>query len=54
MPQARTLRQLMEIRAFNRDKLESINNNLGTALGYKSDENGNMTEIPAGTSFCPN
>jgi hypothetical protein len=35
MPQARTLADLMKIRAANRAYLDSINSNYGTALGFK-------------------
>ena len=35
MPDAQSLRDLMRIRAHNRDFLDSINGSLGTALGFK-------------------
>jgi hypothetical protein len=53
MPEARSLKDFMQIRAFNKEKLESINFNLGTAIGYKIDDNGTVTNIPAIIVFVP-
>lgn len=53
MPQARTLRDLMRIRAHNRDLLESINGNLGTALGFKKKTGQALSSEPAVIVFVP-
>ena len=47
MPQAKSLRDLMLIRAQNRDYLDSINNNLGTALGFKKRTGQPLSKEPA-------
>lgn len=54
MPEAKNLRQLLEIRDKNRDYLDSINDNLGTALGYKkyTDQSSPSNE-PAILLFVP-
>jgi len=53
MPQAKSLRDLMLIRAHNMEYLESINGNLGTALGFKKPTNRRLTNIPAILVFVP-
>ena len=53
MPQAKTPRDLMRIRAHNRDFLESINGNLGTALGFKKKTGEALSNEPAIIVFVP-
>ncbi|MDH3892442.1 MAG: hypothetical protein OEV49_15345 [candidate division Zixibacteria bacterium] len=50
--QASTLRELMIIRDQNRDKIDSINQNLGSALGFKY-KGGVSTNQPAVIIFVP-
>lgn len=47
MPEAKSLKDLMKIREFNKDKLESINSNFGTAICYNTNENGKVAKSPA-------
>lgn len=47
MPQASSLLDLMRIRAHNRSFLDSINGNLGTALGFKKRTNHAVSSDPA-------
>lgn len=53
MPQAETLRDLMRIRAHNRRFLDSINGNLGTALGFKKHTGQPLSREPAIIVFVP-
>lgn len=53
MPRAKSLRDLMLIRAQNRDYLESINSNLGTALGFKKRSGQPLSKEPAIIVFVP-
>lgn len=53
MPAAQTLKDLMRIRAHNRDFLESINGNLGTALGFKKKTGKGLSSEPAIIVFVP-
>ena len=53
MPEARSLRDLMRIRAHNRDFLDSINGTLGTALGYKKRTGEPVSDEPAIVVFVP-
>jgi hypothetical protein len=53
MPEAKSLRDLMRIRAYNREKLDAINGTLGTALGLKKPTDGELTETPAIIVFVP-
>ena len=53
MPEARNLRDLMRIRSHNRDKLDAVNGNLGTALGFKKPTDKEITDIPAIIVFVP-
>ena len=50
--EARGLNDLLRIRAANRDSIESVNGNLGTALGYKW-SNGHHTNHPCIIIFVP-
>ena len=43
--EAKSLKDLLVIRAANREKIEAVNGNLGTALGFKW-ANGQQTEHP--------
>lgn len=47
MPQAKSLLDLMRIRAHNREVLESIEGNLGTALGFKRRTGQPLSKEPA-------
>jgi len=53
MAQAKSLLDLMRIRAANRTLLDSINQNLGTALGCKKPTHGELTDQPAVIVFVP-
>ncbi|NIQ37626.1 MAG: hypothetical protein GTN81_03430 [Proteobacteria bacterium] len=53
MAQAQTLRDLMRIRAHNREFLDSINSNLGTALGFKKPTGQPLSKEPAIIVFVP-
>ncbi len=53
MAQAQTLRDLMRIRAHNRESLDSINGNLGTALGFKKRTGQPLSKEPAIIVFVP-
>jgi hypothetical protein len=53
MPQARSLKDLLRIRAANRDLIESVNDNLGSALGFKRPTGGSVTDEPAVLIFVP-
>ena len=53
MPEAKTLKDLMIIRANNRDFLDSINGNLGTALGFKRRTGQPLSNQPAILVFVP-
>lgn len=50
--EAKSLKDLLVIRAANRDKIEAVNANLGTALGFKW-TNGQQTEHPCIIIFVP-
>jgi hypothetical protein len=50
--EAKSLNDLLRIRAANRDKIEAVNGNLGTALGYKW-TNGQKTDHPCIIIFVP-
>lgn len=50
--EARSLNDLLKIRAANRDQIEAVNGNLGTALGFKW-KNGQNTGHPAIIIFVP-
>lgn len=50
--EASSLNDLMQIRSSNREQIEAVNGNLGTALGYKW-SNGERTEHPAVIIFVP-
>jgi len=53
MAEAKNLKELMIIRAHNREKLDSINSNLGTALGFKKPTDEKITNNPAIIVFVP-
>lgn len=53
MPEAKSLRDLLKIRAYNREKLDAINGNLGTAIGLKKPTDGELTDSPAIIVFVP-
>lgn len=53
MPDARSLADLMRIRAHNRDLLDSFNGSLGTALGFKKRTNEPLSRDPAVIVFVP-
>lgn len=53
MAQAKTLSDLMAIRANNRDVLDAINGTLGTALGYKKRTGQPLSKEPAIIVFVP-
>ena len=55
MTEAASLRDLLSIREANRDKLESINGTLGTALGFKHSDDPKSTDNgkPAVIVFVP-
>ncbi len=53
MSEATSLEDLMRIRAHNRAFLDSINGNLGTALGFKKPTDGDITTHPAIIVFVP-
>lgn len=53
MPEATSLRDLLRIRAANRDLIDSVNANLGSALGFKRPTGGNVTDQPAVLIFVP-
>lgn len=50
--EAKSLNDLLRIRADNRDKIEAINQNLGSALGFKW-TNGQKTDHPCVIIFVP-
>jgi hypothetical protein len=53
MPEAKSLKELMQIRAHNRDFLDSINASLGTVLGFKKPTGEELTDQPAIIVFVP-
>ncbi|MCJ7445853.1 MAG: hypothetical protein MUO26_15255 [Methanotrichaceae archaeon] len=55
MSRAKSLLDLMRIRAHppNRELLESVNNNLGTALGFKKRAGQPLSKEPAIIVFVP-
>jgi len=53
MAEAKSLKDLMRIRAHNRQYLDSINGNLGTALGFKKKTGEDLTFQPAIIVFVP-
>ena len=53
MPEAKTLRDLVRIRAHNTEFLDSINYNLGSALGFKKKTNQDLSHEPAIIVFVP-
>ena len=53
MRQAESLADLMKIRAHHRVYFDSINGNLGTALGYKKPTGGDISDEPAIIVFVP-
>ncbi len=53
MPEATSIRELMRIRVHNRQFLDSINGNLGTALGFKKKTGEDLTHQPAVIVFVP-
>ena len=53
MPEAQSLKDLMRIRAHNRELLDSINGNLGTALGFKKRTGQALSKEPAIIVFVP-
>jgi hypothetical protein len=53
MPEATSLRDLLRIRAANHDLIESVNENLGSALGFKRPTGGDVTDQPAVLIFVP-
>ena len=53
MPEAQSLRDLMRIRAHNRQFLDSINGNHGTALGFKKRTGEPISREPAVIVFVP-
>lgn len=53
MPEAASLRDLMRIRSHNRELLDSINGNLGTALGFKKPTGESLTSQSAIIVFVP-
>jgi hypothetical protein len=50
--EAQSLNDLLQIRAANKDKIEAVNGNLGTALGFKW-TNGQKTDHPCIIIFVP-
>lgn len=53
MAEAKSIGDLMRIRAQNRQFLDSINGTLGTALGYKKNTGENLSYQPAVIVFVP-
>lgn len=53
MSEAKSLKDLMRIRAHNREFLESINHNLGTAIGFKKRTGQPLSKQPAIIVFVP-
>jgi hypothetical protein len=53
MPEAQSIRDLMRIRAHNQQLLDSINGNLGTALGFKKRTGQALSSQPAVIVFVP-
>ena len=53
MAEAKSLKDLMRIRAHNREFLDSINGNLGTALGFKKKTGEEISQQPAIIVFVP-
>lgn len=53
MPEANSLEDLMRIRAHNRQLLDSINGNLGTAIGFKKRSSEPVSDQPAIIVFVP-
>jgi hypothetical protein len=53
MPEAQSLKDLMRIRSHNRQFLDSINGNLGTALGFKKQTDHPISSKPAIIVFVP-
>ena len=47
MPEAKSLRDLLRIRAANRDIIEKVSGNLGSALGFKKPTGEEVSEEPA-------
>ncbi len=53
MPEAKSLEDLMRIRAHNRQFLDDINGNLGTAVGFKKRTDEPLSKEPAIIVFVP-
>jgi len=53
MAEAKSIKDLMCIRAHNRQFLDSINGNLGTALGFKKKTGEEISQQPAIIVFVP-
>ena len=53
MAEAKSLKDLMRIRAHNRQFLDSINGTLGTALGFKKKTGEDISTQPAIIVFVP-
>ena len=53
MPAATSLDDLLRIRAANRNLIDSVNANLGSALGFKRPTGGGITAQPAVLIFVP-
>ncbi|MEE9613930.1 MAG: hypothetical protein V3W31_03120 [Thermodesulfobacteriota bacterium] len=53
MAEAKSIKELMRIRAHNREFLDSINSTLGTALGFKKKTGGDLSYQPAVIVFVP-
>lgn len=53
MPRATSLRDLLEIRHANREYIESLNENLGSALGFKRRTGEGVSDEPAVLIFVP-
>ena len=53
MPAARSLRDLLRIRAANSALIDGVNGNLGSALGFKRPTGGQVTNVPAILVFVP-
>ncbi len=53
MGEAKSLGELLRIRAANADVIERINGHLGPSLGFKTTNN-TMTNEPAAIIFVPN
>ena len=53
MPAAKSLRDLLRIRAANEQLIDNVNSNLGSAVGFKKSTDGGMTNEPAVLIFVP-